>query len=860
MSQTGALPAGVTFTARDARARRDRDANGRFPLVFTATNGVPPDATQNFTLNVVCPAITVNPATMPDGLYQVAYAGVTFTQTGSTGSSITWSATGLPAGVTIGATTGVVSGTPTNTVLNGAVVVTATDNFGCQGTRNTTITVRPTTDPENYMGGVGNTQYATGAPFPATPHVAFVDNVKTGDNGPAPLFVTFPATSTNGGTIVEGATDGTFIYTPALNFGGPSDTFTYTLTDANGVTNTGTVTINLSNIVWYVNSSGGAGDGRSHSPFNTLNAAATPSGSTHIIYVHSGGATTTGNLAMDANQTLQGQGAIFTLNGLTIPAGTRPTLTGTVTLADNSTVRAVNFTPSGIPAMAASAVSFAQPVTIDQVNVTGGTSALSLTNVTATATGAINVSNAAFTNTSAAEVLISQGTIPVTLAATATISSNAGRSIDIQNRTGGTVTFNGAITDTGQGVFLNANTGSTINFTGGLSLSTTTNPGFTATGGGTVSATQNNTTIVNTITTTTGTALNVANTTIGPSGLTFRSISAGTGAGSAGNGIVLDNTGTATANGGLTVTGTGAAGSGGTIQHKTGANGLTTAGIGIYLNQTKGASFSWMQLNDFDNFAIRGNQVNGLTLSNVVVSGLNGNDAGSTRAASSWTRRVGPSRSPTRTSAAASRTTCGCSTTTPWRGPAIFNVTGSTFRELQAAGQNSQVNLRSATTASSASNVAFNFTAGTCSRTTPGHFHQVAQKTGPTASSSPSRGRSAQFQRSELDVPPPLPRAGHRERLCRRCQLHDPEQQHHLHRGCRNDRPWKRVDLDQPVARDQFDPGEHDWIERSRPIWQPSRSGHRARLPWWRDGAIDAPREHDSSGGDRGDRHLCEHG
>ena len=58
-----------------------------------------------------------------------------------------------------------------------------------------------------------------------------------------------------------------------------------------------------------------------------------------------------------------------------------------------------------------------------------------------------------FTNTSAAEVLIYQGSIPVTLAATATISSNAGRSVDIQNRTGGTVAFNGAITDTGAGHF-----------------------------------------------------------------------------------------------------------------------------------------------------------------------------------------------------------------------------------------------------------------------------------------------------------------------------------------------------------------------------------------------------------------------
>ena len=118
---------------------------GTYALTFTADNGGPTPATQSFTLTVtVCPAITVNPATMTDGLYQVAYAGVTFTQTGSTGSSITWSATGLPAGVTIGPTTGVVSGTPTNTVLNGAVVLTATDNFGCTGHANTTITVRPT--------------------------------------------------------------------------------------------------------------------------------------------------------------------------------------------------------------------------------------------------------------------------------------------------------------------------------------------------------------------------------------------------------------------------------------------------------------------------------------------------------------------------------------------------------------------------------------------------------------------------------------------------------------------------------------------------------------------------------------------
>jgi large repetitive protein len=612
VSQTGALPSGVTFTTATRVLAGPATQTGAFPLVFTATNGVPPDATQNFTLNVVCPAITVTPLVMPDGLYQTVYAGVDFNQTGSTGTTFTWGATGLPAGLTIDVNTGVVSGTATNTVLAGGVTVTVTDNFGCQGSRTTALTVRPTTDNENYAGGVGNTQYVTGAPFPLTPHVAFVDDVKTGDAGPGALSVTFPATSTNGGTIVEGTGDGTFTYTPTVAFAGPTDTFTYTLTDGNGVTNTGLVTINLSNVVWYVNSAGGAGDGRSHNPFNTLSVAATPSGSTHIIYVHSGGATTTGNLAMDANQTLHGQGATFTLNGLTIAAGTRPTLTGTVTLADNTTVRAVNFTPSGIAAMAASGVSFAQPVTIDQVNVTGGTSALSLTNVTATATGAINVSNANFTNTSAAEVLISQGNIPVTLAATATISSNAGRSIDIQNRTGGIVSFTGAISDTGQGIFLNSNTGSTINFAGALTLNTGANPALTATGGGTVS---NSNAVVNTITTTTGTALNVANTTIGSSGLTFRSIAVN----GAANAIVLNNTGTTA---GLTVTG-----DGNTTQGGNASGGLiqNTTGVGISLTNAANVSLNNMHLNFTGSHGVNGTGVLNFSFTNGKI-----NEAGTT--------------------------------------------------------------------------------------------------------------------------------------------------------------------------------------------------------------------------------------
>ena len=71
------------------------------------------------------------------------------------------------------------------------------------------------------------------------------------------------------------------------------------------------------------------------------------------------------------------------------------------------------------------------------MNVTGGTTAFSLSNVS----GAVNVTHANFTNTTGAEVLINPGTGAVNIGAV--ISSNVGRSIDIQNRTGGTARFTG---------------------------------------------------------------------------------------------------------------------------------------------------------------------------------------------------------------------------------------------------------------------------------------------------------------------------------------------------------------------------------------------------------------------------------
>lgn len=255
------------------------------------------------------------------------------------------------------------------------------------------------------------------------------------------------------------------------------------------------------------------------------------------------------------------------------------------------------------------------------------------------------------------------------------ISNAANRAVEVTGRTGGTVTVSGAVTDSGTGVNVASNSGgtvtlsgtysgtaassqidvtgnsgtaavnfsgsskvlstgasnaidvtsngtATVNFTGGgLSVTTTSGVGFNATGGAGGITVQGS---GNTIASTTGAALNVANTQIGAANLTFQSISAGTGAGSAGVGISVIGSGLAAGNGGLTVTGTGSPGSGGTIQRKTGADGSTSAGIGIYLQDTKATKLAWMQLNDFDNSAIAGRNVQGFELTNSVINGVIG--------------------------------------------------------------------------------------------------------------------------------------------------------------------------------------------------------------------------------------------
>jgi uncharacterized repeat protein (TIGR01451 family) len=237
---------------------------------------------------------------------------------------------------------------------------------------------------------------------------------------------------------------------------------------------------------------------------------------------------------------------------------------------------------------------------------------VSLTTVTGTFSAP---SGSSITNAGTTDFNISGGTANVTY--NGTITDDVGQLVSVANTTGGTKSFTGAITDgndgDGSGISLTNNTGATITFNGGLTLSTGANAAFTATGGGTVNVCDDNPcnpgatgALVNTLTTTTGTTLNVANTTIGANNLEFKSISAN----GAANGIVLNTTG---ASGSLVVKGNGntAVGgdnSGGEIQNTTNA--------AISLTSTLSPSFTNLNIHNIARSGVDGQQVTNFTFKN----------------------------------------------------------------------------------------------------------------------------------------------------------------------------------------------------------------------------------------------------
>jgi hypothetical protein len=205
--------------------------------------------------------------------------------------------------------------------------------------------------------------------------------------------------------------NGTFSFNPSPGFEGTT-TFDYTISDGT-LTDTGTVALNVSDVIWFVDNSLGAnGDGRIDSPFNSLanfvSGAADDAGD--VIFLHeNGGGNYTGGITLLNNQQLIGQGVdLENVTGLLPPpyspalpgATSNPTLSGTgITLASGNTVRGLNIGNTTGTGMAGTSVGTlsVRDVTISGsgagVNINGGTLDVGFDSVSSSNAAGITLNN-----------------------------------------------------------------------------------------------------------------------------------------------------------------------------------------------------------------------------------------------------------------------------------------------------------------------------------------------------------------------------------------------------------------------------------------------------------------------------------
>jgi hypothetical protein len=218
--------------------------NGTVTINYTISDGQGGTANAQVTINVTAvqdAPVVVTPLgnrSNVDGQtgVSVATAG-SFTDVD--GDTLTYAATGLPAGLSINAATGVISGTIGRSASQTGggiytIQVTASDPGGRSVSTSFTWTV---TNPAPVAG---NDSATTNEDTPVTVPVLANDSDPDGD----PLIVT-TASALNGSVTIN--PNGTLTYTPNANFNG-TDTISYTISDGQGGTATATVTVTVNSV------------------------------------------------------------------------------------------------------------------------------------------------------------------------------------------------------------------------------------------------------------------------------------------------------------------------------------------------------------------------------------------------------------------------------------------------------------------------------------------------------------------------------------------------------------------------------------------------------------------------------------
>jgi large repetitive protein len=229
LTETGALPAGVTFTDNGdgtATLAGTPSAQGTFTLTIHAANGVAPNASQSFTLTVdAAPVITsADSTTFTEG----KLSNFQVTATGTPTPTITESGA-LPSGISF--SHGALTGTPSQTGTF-ALTFGATNGVGSPASQSFTLTV----GTEPVFTSANNTTFTEGTAGSFTPTATGYPTPSITEFGNLPSGVTF------GGGVLSGipTQSGTFqIGFDATNGVGAGTVQDFTLT-VNGLTITST--------------------------------------------------------------------------------------------------------------------------------------------------------------------------------------------------------------------------------------------------------------------------------------------------------------------------------------------------------------------------------------------------------------------------------------------------------------------------------------------------------------------------------------------------------------------------------------------------------------------------------------------
>jgi hypothetical protein len=354
-SKTGALPNGVTLSAAGVLSGTPgAGTGGSYPITITATNGITPAGTQNFTLVVnQAPAITSANTTT----FTVGASGTTFTVTASGYPAPTFTEVGpLPNGVTL-STAGVFSGTPAaGTGGSYPITITATNGITPAGTQSFTLIVDQAlaiTSPNTatFKAGTSGTFNVTGTGYPAPTYT---------ETGTLPGGVTLTKAGVLSGTPAAG-TGGVYTITIIESDGvltNATQSFTLTLDQAPAITSANTTTFVAGTAATFTVKASGYPALMSYSYSGTLPTGVTLStvgvlsgtpaagGSYPITITASNGITPAG---MQSFMLIVDQvPAITSANNATFTVGTAGTFSVTTTGYPASTITESGPLPSGV--------------------------------------------------------------------------------------------------------------------------------------------------------------------------------------------------------------------------------------------------------------------------------------------------------------------------------------------------------------------------------------------------------------------------------------------------------------------------------------------------------------------------------